>query len=111
MPCSKVFHPNPEAGAEQCPPDQPQVPAEWESLPTSSVLGNCSVIEDVGGARANDEAQGICVLYGAQVAKPVDSAGDHWPSCMRQAAVCARQFTLLLSVNFVSFLLYLFILK
>lgn len=101
MPCSKVFHPNPEAGAEQRPPDQLQVPAEWESLPTSSVLGSRSVIEDVGGARANDEAQGICVLYGAQVAKPVDSAGDHWPpftSCTRRAV----HFTTLCQFSFFS---------
>ena len=88
MPCSKLFCPNPEAGGEEHLPDPRQVPARRESFPTSLVLGSCSVIEEVGSAKTKDEAQRICVLYGAQVAKPVDSAGAHSPpftSCTRRA--------------------------
>lgn len=52
------------------------------------VLGSCSVIEEVGGASGYEEAQKMCILYGACVAKPVDSGEEHFPastSCMNWA--------------------------
>lgn len=65
--------------------------------------GSCSMIEEVGSARANDEAQKICVLYDAQVAKPVDSAGNHCPSfasSMRQAIHHSLSISFLFSCTF-----------
>lgn len=85
---------------EECLPDRQQVPAKWESFPTSSVLSSCSVIEEVGSARA-------MTRHRRSVSFMVPRWQSQWilqeTTAHHLQAVCAKQSSL--SVNFLSFLL------